>query len=94
MQKVHRHGDKRSCGATTEAQGHSNVYVNNQPISVDRDPNSHGGGALNAQCKNVFVGNKLVVVVPNNSDADRLCPLPGHCNPKSDSGSPDVYIGQ
>ena len=70
------------------------VDVNNQPISVDRDPNSHGGGALNAQCKNVFVGNKLVVVVPNDSDADRFCPLPGHCNPKSDSGSPDVYIGQ
>ena len=79
MQKVHRHGDKRSCGATTEAQGYSNVFVNNQPISVDRDPN---------------VGNKLVVVVPNDSDADALCPIPGHCNPKSDSGSPDVYIGQ
>ena len=37
MQKVHRHGDKRSCGATTEAQGHSNVFVNNQPILLTSD---------------------------------------------------------
>ena len=33
MQKVPRHGDKRPGGATTEAQGHSNVHVNN-PIIV------------------------------------------------------------
>ena len=75
MPQVHRNGDSRKCGASTNAVAHKNVYVNDQPISVDGDPNSHGGGELNAQCKNVFVGNKLVVLNGNSASADRLCPI-------------------
>ena len=96
MPQVHRNGDSRSCGASTNASAHKNVYVNNQPISVDSDPNSHGGGELNAACKNVYVGNKLVVIVGNSASPDNKCPPLGgdHCNPKSTSGSPNVHIGQ
>lgn len=96
MPQVHRNGDSRSCGASTEAVAHSNVFVNDQPISVDGDPNSHGGGELNAACKNVYVGGKLVVIVGNSASPDKKCPLPGgaHCSPSSTSGSPDVHIGQ
>lgn len=94
MPQVHRNGDSRSCGASTEAVAHCNVFVNGQPISVDRDPNSHGSGELNAQCKNVYVGGKLVVLNGNSASADDLCPLPGHCGPDATSGSPDVHIGQ
>jgi len=95
MPQVHRNGDSRKCGASTNAVAHKNVYVNDQPISVDGDPNSHGGGSLNAQCKNVFVGNKLVVLNGNSASPDALCPIPGgpHCGPDATSGSPDVYIG-
>ena len=56
MPQVHRNGDSRLCGATTNALAHMNVYVNSQPISVNGDTNSHGGGSLGARCKNVFVG--------------------------------------
>ena len=99
MPQVHRHNDSRVCGATTNASAHSNVQVNNLPISVNADPNSHGGGNLAAQCRNVFVGGKLVVLNGNPAGSDSLCGRighsgHGHCGPNATSGSPDVYIGQ
>lgn len=72
MPQVHRNGDARLCGATTNAQAHMNVYINGQPISVDGDPNSHGGGSLGARCKNFYVGGKLVVLNGNPAGADTL----------------------
>lgn len=93
MPQVHRNGDSRKCGASTNAVAHKNVYVNDQPISVDGDPNSHGGGELNAACKNVYVGGKLVVLNGNSASADNRCPIPPHCGPDATSGSPDVHIG-
>tara|TARA_B110000902_G_scaffold111032_1_gene131033 strand:+ start:1043 stop:1327 length:285 start_codon:yes stop_codon:yes gene_type:complete len=93
LPQVHRNGDARLCGATTNAQAHMNVYINGQPISVDGDPNSHGGGSLGARCKNFYVGGKLVVLNGNPAGADTLCPIPPHCGPDASSGSPDTYIG-
>lgn len=95
MPQVHRHGDSRSCGATTTASNNSSVFVNDQPISVDADPNTHGGGELNAACNSVYVGGILVVLNGNSAAPDSLCPLPGgsHCSPAATSGSPDVGIG-
>jgi len=97
--QVHRHGDSRKCGASTNAIAYKNVFVNSQPISVDGDPNSHGGGNLAAQCRNVFVGGKLVVLNGNSAGADSLCGVighigHGHCGPNATSGSPNVDIGQ
>ena len=95
MPQVHRNGDSRSCGASTNASNNSNVFVNTQPISVNADPNSHGGGGLNAACNDVFVGGILVVLTGNGAAPDSLCPLPGgpHCSPSATSGSPNVHIG-
>jgi len=93
--QVHRNGDSRSCGAGTTASNNSRVFVNNRPISVDNDPNTHGGGELNAACNKVFVDEVLVVLNGNSAASDSLCPLPGgpHCSPSATSGSPDVHIG-
>ena len=95
-QYVHRQSDSRSCGATTIARV-SNVRVNNRNISVDGDPNTHGGGNLKAS---VTVGkvraNSIPVIVLNDSASpDSLCPIPGgpHCEPKATSASENVRAG-
>jgi len=98
MPQVHRHSDSRVCGATTTASNHKNVWVNNLQISVNGDPNSHGGGNLKANCKQVYVGGNLVVLNGNPAGADALCGVPwhrghGHCGPNATSGSPNVHIG-
>lgn len=95
MAAVHRKTDLRSCGATTLVIGQSTVYANNLLISVDGDPNSHDGGELVAACNQVFINNKLVVDIGDSAVADNLCPSSGglHCTPKSDSGSPNVFVG-
>lgn len=92
---IHRHGDKRACGATTIVTGQGTVYANSRLVSVNADPNDHGAGALNAKCKQVFVNSKMVVIVGNSADADNLCPTDGgdHCAPASSSGSGNVNVG-
>ena len=92
---IHRDTDSRACGATTTVSGQSTVWANNLLISVDGDPNSHGGGELSAACNNVFVENKMVVIKGNSAAADGLCaPLGGnHCNPSATSGSSNVFVG-
>jgi len=97
MAAVHRDTDSRVCGAQTIA-ANPNVYTNNLLTAVDRNPDSHGGGNLNASNPNVYIGGKLVVIVGNGASADSLCGKighggHGHCNPKATSGSPNVYIG-
>ena len=47
MPEVHRDGDSRACGASTNAAC-ANVFTNNKITSVDGNPNSSGGGSLNA----------------------------------------------
>ncbi len=96
MPKIHRHSDSRACGASTVVVGQSTVYANNLLVSVNGDPNSHGGGALSAGSKQVYAGGKLVVNhTPDGAAADALCvPIGGaHCGPSTASGSPDVYVG-
>lgn len=89
---VHRHGDARICGATTIVSGQSTVFANGKLISVDGDPNTHGGGALNASAKNVYCEGILVVNhTADTASPDALCPVPPHCGPSTAQGSPDVF---
>jgi len=94
MPKIHRHSDSRACGASTVVVGQSTVYANNLLVSVNGDPNSHGGGALSAGSNQVYAGGILVVNhSPDGAAADALCPIPPHCGPDTSQGSPDVYVG-
>lgn len=91
---VHRQTDVRICGHTTVVEGQSNVYANGLLIAVDKDPDNAGGGALIAQCNNVFINNKMVVNhTPDHAEPDSACPAPNHCDPYTNQGSPDVFIG-
>ncbi len=94
MPAIHRNKDKRNCGAETVVSNQTNVFVNNQLVAVDGDPNSHGAGELIAGSNAVFINNKLVVNhTPDQANADSLCPVPPHCNPETAEGSPDVFVG-
>jgi hypothetical protein len=95
MAGVHRNKDSRACGATTKVSGQSNVYADNLLVSVNGDPNSHGGGALSASCNQVYVNNIMVVDNGDSASADALCdPVGGaHCVPSASSASGDVIVG-
>ena len=43
---IHRHGDDRSCGATTVVSNQSTVTADGSLVSVQPDEKSHGGGPL------------------------------------------------
>jgi uncharacterized Zn-binding protein involved in type VI secretion len=92
--QIHRDGDLRSCGATTIAS-QSTVFAGGKAIAVDGDVNSHGGGALTAATKNVFIGGIAIVNVGDNAAADSLCPTAGgtHCAPNATSGLSTVIVG-
>lgn len=92
---IHRHTDSRTCGATTTVAGQGTVFANSLLVSVDADPNTHGGGALSAACNQVFINGKMVVIVGNSAAPDSLCPPLGgeHCSPNSSSGSGNVNVG-
>lgn len=94
MPNVHRNNDRRSCGARTRAQS-KKVFVNNQPVSINGDPNTDGGGSLINSVSNVRINNIPIIVLNDNAKPDSLCPIPGgaHCNPKAASGSPNVRAG-
>jgi uncharacterized Zn-binding protein involved in type VI secretion len=91
---IHRDGDKRACGATTEATS-TDVRVNGKFVAVDGDPNSHKGGALiaNSTVGSVRVNSKAVIVVDDNAKPDAKCPGAFHCNPKAVGHSGDVRAG-
>lgn len=96
MPEIHIHGHTRSCGATTVVAGQGDVYVVGQLVSVDGDPNSHGGGALSAGSNGVFINGKAVVNhSPDSAAADDLCPpLAGaHCSPATAEGEATVIVG-
>lgn len=93
---VHRNNDSRNCGARTKASSRR-VFVNNRPVSIDRDINSHGAGQIRARTSNVFVNNKKISVVNDNASPDNHRDGAGnrdHPNPRTSSGSPNVYAGK
>ena len=94
-QPIHRDTDSRACRAKTTVSGQGTVYANKLLVSVNNDPNDHGAGNLIAACNKVYINGKLVVIVGNSASADGLCKPKGgdHCNPKSSSGSGDVFVG-
>ena len=93
---IHRLGDSRTCGATTVVQQFT-VRANNRFISIDEDPNTHGGGALRATetVGKVRIGGIPVILQNDPASADALCPPLGgaHCEPSASSASPDVRAG-
>lgn len=92
---VHRHGDSRSCGATTVVGGQGSVYINDRLVSVQGDSNTHGGGNLHASNNDgtVFINDKPIVLQGSSASPDSLHPIPGgpHCNPVSTGASPNVF---
>lgn len=90
---VHRNTDSRNCGASTNVSGQTDVFINGLLCSVLGDPNSHGGGALQASNNDgtVFVNGILINLLGSDANADRLCPIPPHCNPKASQASPNVF---
>ena len=62
MPAIHRNTDPRACGATTIVSGQSTVYANDKLISVNGDPNSHGGGALAAANKTHKLSSLIKII--------------------------------
>ena len=96
MPAIHRNTDPRVCGASTVVVGQSTVFANSLLVSVNGDPNTHGGGNLIAACKNVYINGIMVVNhSPDNASPDGLCPIIGgpHCAPATAGGSPNVFVG-
>lgn len=95
MSNAHRNGDSRSCGATTVVSGQSFVTVEGQLWAVDKDPNSHGGGALNASTPYITISGKKIVIAGDSAAPDSLCPIPGgnHCNPAAVGFSSLIKVG-
>lgn len=93
MPAVHRNTDSRSCGASTEVIGQSDVYINGLLTSVLGDPNTHGGGDLTASNNDgtVFVNGILINLLDSGANPDLLCPIPPHCYPKATQASADVF---
>jgi uncharacterized Zn-binding protein involved in type VI secretion len=90
---IHRDTDSRKCGASTIVNGQKDVFVNGLLASVKGDPNTHGGGALNANNNDgtVYINKKLVVLLGSGAAPDKLCPIPPHCGPTATGASEDVY---
>ena len=95
MTGVHRHGDSRSCGATTVVTTNTTVFANGQLVSVNGNPNSHGAGNLSADCAHFYCHDTLVVDNGDSAAADNVCPTSGgaHCAPAASSASPNVFVG-
>lgn len=91
---VHRHNDKRVCGARTRAQC-NNVRVNYRWISIQDDPNSHRNGNLIATITvgKVHAFNKPVILINDPARPDSLCPGDSHCNPRAATASENVRAG-
>lgn len=82
---AHRHGDSRSCGASTNVIGQDFVTVDGQLWSVDGDPNDHGSGELISSRAWLTIGGKPVICVNDGAEPDTLCFIvgPPHCNPSA-----------
>ena len=90
MPAIHRFTDPRACGARTIVVGQNTVYANMLLVSVNGDPNTHGGGSLIAACRQVFAEGILVVNhTPDTSTPDAF---PHTVSPTA-GGSPNVFVG-
>ena len=93
---IHRQGDSRVCGASTVTQQNT-VRANNRFVSIQGDPNTHGGGNLRATetVGKVRVANIPVILQNDPAGPDGLCPIPGgpNCAPSASSASPNVRAG-
>ncbi len=92
MPGAHRHGDSRTCGATTIVQ-QTTVFVNDRLWSIQGDPNTDGGGALIATiATTIEIENVNPIVLGDPAAPDDLCPIKGgeHCTPNTSSASSDV----
>ena len=89
MPAIHRNNDARSCGAKTQVQGQTTVFMNGELVSVQDDPNTHGAGNLKADNNDgsIRAGGKTVVLVGSNSDSDNQ----SHNNSAATGGSPDIF---
>jgi len=90
MAAVHRHGDARSCGATTVVSVNTNVFANTKLIAVHGNLNTHGSGPLVAGSRNVFI--KGIAVVNHTPDAG-LGDSAGHPSTPTAAGSANVNVG-
>lgn len=62
-------------------------------VSIQGNPNTHGGGALIADNpQTVAVVSIPVIELIDPASPDSFCPIPPHCNPESSSGSPNVFV--
>jgi hypothetical protein len=96
MPPAHRHGDARTCGATTVVVGQSSVYVDGSLWAVEGDINTHGDGELIASVTTVKIEGKSVIVhAPDDASPDDLCPPLGgaHCEPMTAQGSGATFAG-
>ena len=90
MPAIHRHDDSRECGATTVAS-QDTVFADSKAVAVDTDPNSHGGGAINASGTNkVYIGGKLVSNVGDPAGTDDA----RHSGTDTASGLENVVVGE
>tara|TARA_B100001057_G_scaffold466086_1_gene522867 strand:- start:3673 stop:3987 length:315 start_codon:yes stop_codon:yes gene_type:complete len=91
---IHRQGDSRICGAAT-VNTQTTVRANGRFISIDGDPNTHGGGALKATetVGKVRINGIAVILNGDPASPDGLCPIPPHCGPNASSASPNVRAG-
>lgn len=93
VNKIHRDGDDRACGATTDTLQNKEVYAEGELVSIDGDPNSHGEGGLIAATKNVYINDTLVVNLGDAANPDGLCAADIHCAPNATSGANTVFVG-
>jgi uncharacterized Zn-binding protein involved in type VI secretion len=88
MANSHRHGDSRSCGATTIVSGQDFVTINGNLWAVDADQNTDGQGGLITTHSWLTIAGKGIIVVGDSANPDAKCPKPGgaHCSPSASSG--------
>ena len=94
MPPAHRHGDRRTCDATTIVVGQDSVVVNGKLWAVTGDINTDGNGQLfTSPDGSVKIhGISVVTHSPTGAAADNQCiPLGGfHCDPATSEGSGNV----
>ena len=90
---VHRDTDARICGCSTIVVNQSTVFANNLLIAVFGDPDTCTSGELLATINpgTIFIENLELVVVGSDAIPDKCCKYDLHCNPKSATGSPNVF---
>lgn len=95
MPAVHRDQDERNCGAKTNVTNQSSVYVNNLLAAVVGDKDTHGGNKgtfIGGLSNNVYVENKLIIVVGDDAQTDKVGDTV-HNNTNAKDGSPNVFCG-